>query len=217
MDEEYTMKVTSLLACVIAGLVFAPCSMAQTLTTLPNTNGLTASGAGVYFDLTDLTGTGLTIESFETSVFALEGDQVFADLWVRNDSYVGNEGSNAGWTFLGQTTSTATGTQSGTQAAVDIFFDTTDHFITAGATNGFALFTNFGIGYQGNGTTATTDFNDGNLALFGDASFTTVFTGVSFSPRVFSGSINYSQVPEPTGAAVLLMGVFGLAVRRNRR
>lgn len=214
------MRIASTFFCLMMVLVFAPQATAQVLTTDNNNNGFNGDGAGVYFDLTDLTGTGLRIDSFETSVFASTGDFVTAELWVRDGSYVGNIDSDAGWTLLGSVGGVASADTNGSFGFLTEF-DTPDHDIAAGATNGFALLTDFGIAYQGVGGTATTDFNDGNLAFFGDTAFTGVFgTGVNLTPRVFSGSITYaqiSQVPEPGSAAVVLLGLAGMIVRRNRR
>lgn len=211
------MKKTTFLLSAVAALIFVAQASADILTTDPNNNGLSGAGSGVYFDLTDLTGIGVTIEGFETSVFAAEGTTVNLDIWARSDSYVGNEGSNAGWVNLGGASGVVTAGTYGTFGNL-VSFDIADYFLGASETNGFAFFTDFGIAYTGTGASPpTTTFSDGSLQLFGDAAATSSFSGVSFSPRTFSGSVFYSAaVPEPGSAAIILVGIAGLIARRKK-
>ena len=200
-----------LLVCAVAVAGLATAVNAQTLATDTNNNGLSGPGSGVYFDLI-AGGSNLTITGLSTAVFANAGDTVTYELWTRSGTYDGNAGSAAGWTSVGVVSGVVSADTYGDFGLL-VDLDFADFNIGAGQTTGIALFGSAGVAYQGSSAGAVQNFTDGNLSLFGGGAGTSVFTGVSFEPRVFAGTIDY--IPAP--GAVALVGVAGLPAPRRRR
>ena len=69
----------------------------------------------------------------------------------------------------------------------------------------WAITSGNGIRYQGTGTTATTTFTNADVTMFSDVARTgtAAFAGTQFTPRAFSGNVNYTvtggcETPTPT-------------------
>lgn len=190
----------------------AALSGAQTLTTLPPNNG----SGGIFLDLTPTTNT-LSFNSFATYFSGAVGLNVSVEVYTRPGSYVGFQTGAAGWTL----SQTVTGVAAGTAVKSAPVVLTTPIILSAGTTTGIylhAITSGGGIRYQGTGTTATTTFSNADLTLFSAHSRTGAisFGGTLFTPRAFSGDINYSAVPEPATMAALGLGVAALLRRRRR-
>lgn len=185
---------------------------AGTLTTLPPNNG----SGGIFFDLTPAAGP-LSFDSFATYFSGTVGLAVSVQVYTRPGSYVGFQTGSAGWTL----TDTVAGIAAGTTVKSAPLVLSAPIILGSGTTTGIYLHsvtTGGGIRYQGTGTTATTTFSNADLTLFSAHSRTgaVAFAGSLFTPRAFSGDINYSPVPEPASLAALGLGAAALLRRRRR-
>ncbi len=196
-------------------LALASCALAAqagTLSTgtLPN-NGLGEPG-GLFLDLTNLTASSLlTVTSFDTYATGSAGTPSSFDVYTRAGSYVGFDGSSAGWTLA----TTASGTSAG-PTVLEALTLASGLSVGAGQTLGVYLVSNSGgIAYN---DSSATSFSNSDLGLFSDLVRTKPFGGASISPRTFAGNVNYTLSPTaaPGPAAALAFGV-GLVRRRRKR
>ena len=161
------------------------------LTTAPANNGT----GGIFLDLTPATAS-LFFEVFETPTAAAVGVPVQVEVWTRPGSYVGFTTSNAGWT-LAQTVS---GTGGATNTPVP-FTLTPPLTLLVGTTTGVYLHgITAGGGIRYTGTAAAppqTTWSNADITLFSDVARTgaVAFGGTQFTPRTFSGTIQYSTTP----------------------
>ena len=203
------MKRTLFLAfTAMAGVAFA----GQLSTTTPN-NG----SGGVFIDLTPFANP-LNVTSFDTYVSSTSGTGVMVEVWTRPGSYVGFDGSNAGWTLHDTVSATSAGSSGIAPVVLNniiaLSANTTTgvylHSITSGG----------GIRYTGtNSNPPQTTWSNADLTLFGNVSRTGAvsFGGSRFTPRTFAGNVNYDVVPEPATMIALGAGLAALAARRRRK
>jgi hypothetical protein len=179
-------------AAVLMALALPLAAEAGGLSTAPPNNG----SGGVFLDLTPSTAS-LFFEVFETPTNAGPGVPVQVEVWTRPGSYVGFTTSNTGWT-LAQTVS---GTGGATTSTPVPFTLTPPITLPAGTTTGIYLHsitTGGGIRYTGTGAAPPqTTWNNPDITLFSDVSRTGAvpFAGTQFTPRTFSGTIQYSTTP----------------------
>ncbi len=149
-------------------------------TTFAGGNGF----AGNMFDIMAIND--LTVDSFDINLGTGVTDNI--EVWYRMGSFVGFEGSNAGWTLL----DTAAGiTSNGNGVATPLNLNL-GQVVTAGSTVAFYVTTTLGgqINYTNGGTLGDLFASDANLEFYegnGGGYF-----AVNFSPRVFNGNILYS-------------------------
>lgn len=209
---------------VLPLFLFAAAAPAQTLlqTLYAAGNSLNSPGSEM-FDATVLNPEGIVVTGFEIncentrngpagSLFQID---VYAT--VRGGTYVNNTANPAAWTKVA--TGTALSNPQGTPTPID----TSDFFLPAGT---FGLALNFVIptGSPGtafaytNGNGTNQQYADANLQLNLGASSSGVFTGATYSPRVFNGGVLYEAATNaaygpygtgcsggsPTGAPTLL-------------
>ncbi len=197
-------------ASAVLGAAVATTSFAQSINTLPPNNG----SGGIFLHLTPASNP-LQVDSFQTYFSSVAGTPVTVEVWTRPGAYAGFTASNAGWVLH----QTVVGTSAGSTVLsgpipinpllvpsggpTSIYF----HATTAGG----------GIRYQGTGTTSTSTFFNADVTLFSDVSRTGAvpFAGTQFTPRAFSGTINYTVIPAP--ASLALAGLGGLVAARRRR
>ena len=179
---------------------------------LPN-NGLTASGASIFMDLTDLTGSGLSVGSFTTYASSAAGATWTVDVYTRPGSYVGFDGSSAGWTL--HTTVNATSNGTTTQAPLDL--GSSPILVGPNATTAvYLVAVAGGLRYNGTNTLPpVTTWDNGELRMFSDVARSALFAGTRFPGRTFAGTITYAAIPEPASLGVLGAALV-LALRRRR-
>ena len=203
-----------LVASLCALLLVASAATANTLNVahLPN-NGLTASGGGVFMDLTDKTGAGLFATGFTTYASSAAGSTWTVDVYTRPGSYVGFDGSSAGWTLHTTVHSTSGGTT--TLAPLDL--GAADILVPANGTTGvYLVAVAGGIRYNGtNSAPPITTWENTELRMFSDVVRSALFAGTRFQGRTFAGTIEYQAIPEPASLG-LLSAVTLLALRRRR-
>ena len=113
------------------------------------------------------------------------------EVWYRPGDYVGNFGSNAGWTAVSTTIAT-TGAGAGNPTLVPL-----PSPLQLGAGDwSFAVFTTSGVQYTNGNTVGNVWASDNYITIYEGHGFGTAFDGSSFSPRNFNGAINYS-IPSP--------------------
>jgi hypothetical protein len=162
------------------------------LTTAPANNG----SGGIFLDLTPAT-TSLFFEVFETPTNGAPGVTIQVEVWTRPGTYVGSTTSSAGWTLA----QTVTGTGGATTSTPVPFTLVPPITLVAGTTTGVYLHSiTAGAGIRYTGTAAAppqTTWNNADITLFSDVSRTGAvpFGGTQFTPRTFSGTIQYSTVP----------------------
>lgn len=209
------------LASAIALGIAAPASAQVVLNAnqVPANNGGAANWA-IFFDLIGVGGQPLTVTEMTTASTAAANAAFSIEVFTRIGSGLGGPvgsgpgSSPAGWTSLG----TVPATQGAVASQISLPIDIPDITVNPGDTIGVAVrFNTVGPRYL-TSTGANTTYTDGTLSLTtGDARsvpFTT--TGSFFSPRLFTGSVSYTPVPEPTSLALMSAAAL-LGWRRLRR
>lgn len=195
-------------AAVAALVVFTQSSAEGQIFTL-NANPTSNNGTGgVFMNFTPTTSS-LQIVSFDTMFGAAATTAGQVQVWTRPGTYVGFTTANTGWTLTQTVNITSNGTTTlapiNLTTPIDLPFGGSTSVYVAGITAGNAL------RYFGTGTVSNTNFSNGDLTLFTDIARTgtVAFGGTQFTPRAWTGNINYTiaAVPEPS---TLLLG--GLAV-----
>lgn len=194
---------------LVAGM--AATASAGVISTAPSNNGT----GGVFLSLTP-TSSPLEVTSFDTQFgSATVGTLANVEVWVRSGAYAGFTASNAGWTLHGIAVGTAAGTTTNGTLVLP-----SPIAIPLGTTSIYLHSTTTGNGIRYTGTSAAppqTTWINADVTLFSDVARTGAipFGGSQFTPRTFSGNVNYNVVPSP--ASLALMGMAGLAFARRRR
>jgi hypothetical protein len=199
-------------------LSFVALPLSSSAATLTTTYAGGNGQAGAMFDVTNISGSGiLLLGTFDTNLYAATADSEVA-VYYRTGTYVGFESTAVGWTLLGSDFVTSLGDNTPTP------FDVGNTLlIGAGQTYGFLVTLTERDGSNGmNYTDGANVYSDGTLQVTaGVGKAVPLFTGGTFSPRTWNGSIDYeaavSGVPEPTTWTLLLGGVLVLSGMRSRR
>ena len=192
---------------------FAGVASAQTLV---SPNPVNNGSGGVYFDITPV-GVALNMTGFDVAFTGTVGTPVDLEIWTRPGTYVGFEGSSAGWTLQ----ATATAVRGGTLTLVPLVMSNSVS-AAAGGTTGFLLHCiTSGGGVRYSGTAAappTTAWGNADLNVFSAHARTgNVPFGTTFTPRSFAGNMHYEVVPEPGTFVAIGIGLAGLALARRRK
>jgi hypothetical protein len=164
---------------------------AADLSTAASNNG----SGGIFLDLTP--NAPLRVVSFETPIQGTVGTQAGVQVWTRMGSYVGNDASAEGWTL----TQTVMATRMGSLVNAEILLEY-PLTLAANETTGVYLQVvteGLGSGIRYTGTAANppqTTWSNAHLTLFSDVARTgtTPFGGSRFTPRTFSGNVNYQVI-----------------------
>lgn len=197
---------------ICIGLTLPALSLANTLTTAAANNG----SGGIFFDLTAGL-TGVSVTSFDCPFTGTVGTTVNVEVWTRPGSYVGFDGTASGWTLVDTVVATRAGSLVNSPMVLNAPI-----VIDAGQTLGICLqaTASGGVRYTGTSTSPpVTNWSNGELSLFSDVArvATAAFTGTRFTPRCFSGNVNYDLVggsPVVSGT-VDLQDFLGNPVGRN--
>ncbi|PCJ39107.1 MAG: hypothetical protein COA81_11145 [Alphaproteobacteria bacterium] len=165
---------------------------------------------GNMFDLTNISGSAIELTGVFEGNFR-GGTSGSIDVWYRTGTYVGNTGSAVGWTLLGSSLYTSLGSNVATG------FDL-GNSLNVGSGDVIGLYFLSSVRASILYTNGANSYNDGTVQLdLGIGTNEVAFSGVSFSPRTWNGSIEYSAVPEPAPLALLGLGLMGLGLMRKRR
>jgi hypothetical protein len=200
--------------CFAASLTVAALSVAvgQTLTTNPPTTGLSGNFAGIFMDLTAAPGPGLYLNQIDTYMWVTTPGHT-AQVWWKPGSYMGHDTNQAAWTHHATITGLTAG---GATTPVNLNLPT-PILLPANQTIGvYVVFETGGVRYTATAGAQQT-FSNADLTLFSERGRSgALFGGTAFTPRVFSGTVHYTPVPEPGTMAALAFGA-GLLLRRRRR
>jgi hypothetical protein len=180
-----------------------------------------SEGDGQFLDLTATNA--ISILSFDIYSLADTGDDVEISIYSRPGSYMGFEGSSAGWTLVFNDSRSGNA-----DTDPDTFALPAPLAIAGGDTVGILMVAVVdGLQWQDGGDDT---FNDANLTIFSDlGSSDSAFSGNNTSGRVFAGSVTYSvspvvdaeagpPIPVPTMSAyALALTVLGLLLVASRR
>lgn len=199
---------------VFLSFTVAATGFSQVLAGAPTPNNGTG---GIFMNLTP-TSQNLFVTRFESFFGAAAGGAFTVQVWTRPGSYVGFEGSSAGWTLhdtvAGSSVDNVTLASINLNTSISLTASQTTGVLLHGTTNGNAL------RYNGTGAAPpTTTWFNSDLTMFSAHSRTGIvpFGGTLFTPRTFAGNVHYSAVPEPASLAALGLGAVALLRRRNRR
>jgi len=199
-----------MLKAVVAGLVLSisTFSNAGVITTTFETNN---SYAGNMFDLTTFNNS-LLITAADLNLSS-EGSNALVSIYTREGGYSGFESSSIGWTLQGQENVLSMGDNNATS------FDFTDFALNANTLYGIYLTVS---DYNTSGvsmlyTNGSNSYLNTDIQLdLGIGKGSNDFTGSSFTPRTWNGSLYYNitNVPEPSTLAIFALAIVGLASRK---
>ncbi|MGB0911164.1 MAG: PEP-CTERM sorting domain-containing protein [Nitrospirales bacterium] len=206
------MKRFATLVCTIGLLIggIGQVQAASITTTFANNNGQ----AGNMFDITTF-GNALTVNSMDLNLDS--GTTNTISVYTRNGTYLGFENNSAGWTLVSQISGV---TSAG--AGNPTFMDLMDFSLAANSVTGIYVTT--GGPTDMNYTNGANTFANADLRLDLGVGKGGLF-GLTFTPRTWNGTINYTvdgsgqvgAVPEPGTIVLMGSGLAGLAFWRSRR
>ena len=127
----------------------------------------------------------VTVTSFEGNLAAGTGN---VHIYYKTGTYAGSETNSAAWTFIGTTSVTSTGTDIPTNIPLAINIS-----IPAGQTYAFYVHADNGNRYTNGNSSGSVYASDANIQILeGCGKGNPLFTGGTYSPRVFNGIVHYS-------------------------
>lgn len=167
-----------------------PARANQLSTAAPNNQFTPAT---VFMDLTPA-GAGLNVTSLDVYFNVAAGTATTLQVYFKAGTYVGSDGTAGNWTLH----DTINATSNGTTTLVPIVLNTPLN-LPAGQTTGVAIYSTSGLRYTGLGSAIQDTWSNGDLTLFSNHVRSAFFSGSTFTPRCFSGNVNY--VPAGLGGA----------------
>ncbi len=185
----YTLSAsaTGLTGATSSAFDIMPAAITGRLETAAPDNGLAVDGSGIFVDLTATSGN-LVVTEIGMVSSASAGTPIRLRVWRRVGTYVGFDDASIGWSVVDQVDATSAGTTNPTTFILNNPIN-----LTQGQVTGFLFEGEIGgVRYTGIGvSTPQTTWTDVNLTLFSDRSRTAPFGGDVFTPRNFSGYIQY--------------------------
>lgn len=178
----------SIATCLIA----VGSAAADRLSTAGPNNGRSDAGAGIFVDLTADSGQ-ISISEIGMVSSTSQGTPVRLRVWRRTGSYVGFDGTSDGWSVVDQVDAISVGNADPTP-----FILNNPITLDQGQVTGFLFEGEIGgVRYTGtSGVPPQTTWTDSNMTLFSDvARGGPPFSGSRFTPRCFSGYIEYEVGP----------------------
>ena len=180
------MKKIIALICAVAGLsVYVPANAGSITTTFGSNN----SSAGNMFDVSTF-GNALTITGLDVNIGS---GSTHISLYTRSGTYNGFQNSAAGWTLQGSILVTSAGTNNPT------FVDIADFGLAASSVTGFYVTNSDFISnaIRMSYTNGNNTYSNSDIQLnLGIGKGNPDFTGSTFSPRTWNGTVYY-EVSEP--------------------
>lgn len=153
-------------------------------TTFASNNG-GSSGWVNMFDVDVLSSTGLVVTSLEVNISSSVNTPFTIDVYTIPNTYVGNDGNAAAWTKVSSGAGTAVGRDMPTPV------DVTD-FVLSPGTQGLAIhYMGPSMAYT-NGTGNNQTYRNNEIELNLGLVRAGFFTGTTFTPRVWNGTIYYN-------------------------
>lgn len=162
---------------------------------------------GVMFDL-EVLGPDILVTGADFNFEDLGSTTI--NVYTRLGSYVGFEGSSAGWTLVSSTFLASTNAE-GTPTAVDFV----DFLLSSNTVYGlYFVSTNFDVDLSY--TNGANTFSNSDVELTLGAGINNLFSG-TFSPRTWNGTLNYDVTSVSAPASLLLFGLGLAGLRFSRR
>jgi hypothetical protein len=162
------------------------------------------SYAGNMFDLAVIGGSPITINSLDVNV---NGSNCQISVYYRTGSYVGHESSPTGWTLISTLNVNPIGLNMPTP------LDINDVTLAVGQTYGFYVtISNYAsVAADLNYTNGSNTYSNPNLQLTaGIGKGEPDFTGSTFTPRTWNGTIHYTLGDAVPVSPWVMLSVFGL-------
>lgn len=138
---------------------------------------------GNMFDIVALNN--VTITSFDAN---LDGGDNIVHIYYKTGTYVGSETNASAWTLIGTTTVTSGGNGSGTPVPIAVNIS-----IPSGQTFAFYVHSELGNAYTNGSSAGSIYVQDANIQILeGCGKGAPLFTGGTYTPRVFNGIVHYS-------------------------
>lgn len=165
----------------------SPCN-GPALTTLFTGGNNGAVGGQVFFDLNVLKPSGILLSQIELNTNASVGTTFTLDVYTRPTTYIGHNGTPAGWTLV----STGPGISAGTNLASLV--ELGDVVMPAGNWGVALVLAGANHAYT-NGTPTNQSHANADLTLTAGMAQNVPWNGVGFTPRVFNGTLRYDCAP----------------------
>jgi hypothetical protein len=159
------------------------CNGSTLSTTFVSNNGGSAGGA-VLFDMNVTKVGGITVSQLQTNTSLASGGVFGMDVYTVPTTYVGNENNMAAWTLMASGSGLSLGTD---QPSLVEFPD----FPLAQGSYGVALVISGASHRYTNGTGGNQNFSNADLALTLGGAKNVPWTGSTFTPRVWNGTVIY--------------------------
>ncbi len=194
--------------------LLSPTIHADVITTLFASNGGGALGGAVFFDLT-VGSNPIEITSLDTNTFETASFNNFQIWLLPGQTSQGNESNGSPWVQV----ATGSGVGAGLDQPTAVTLSNSI-MLTANTLYGVGLVMDPALGHRyTNGNGSNQFYSNSDLSLSLGSAQNVPFTGTTFVPRVWNGSIYYTvhAVPEPSWLAILGLGLVGLMRLRSRR